>query len=334
MSQLRYDVTTHDWVIFAPERLQRPHDPAFASEPTGESGRCPFCPGNEDLSCEEIERVPSPGDASDWAVRVIENKFPALRPDATRDLIQVGRHFQHMEGFGAHEVIVESPDHGRLLAQQSLEQVQLLLQTLQRRNQILLQNEGLRAVIVFKNHGKGAGTSLRHPHWQIIATPVVPRLLRLKHSIATDYFDRSFKCLHRVLLAEEMAAQIRVLAETAAFVAVLPYASHEPYQIRIFPQAQQASFVQASSEQLRDLAALLKTVLGKLQAGLHDPDFNLTVVSAPRGDENEEYFRWHIDILPRLSTPAGFEMGSGMAINPVLPEAAAEFLRGVSELPG
>jgi UDPglucose--hexose-1-phosphate uridylyltransferase len=329
MSQLRYDITTNDWVIFAPERARRPRDVAgIGRAPEAkEPERCPFCPGNEDISHEEILRVPDPDRPSAWSLRVVENKYPSLHDGGAPVLTEEGRHFQKMAGYGAHEVIVESPDHTLFLGHQPLRQVERLLATLQERYRELMLDEKLRAAIVFKNHGPGAGTSLRHPHWQIIATPVMPRLLRLQHSIAVDYFDRNFKCLHCVLMAEEQAAGTRVLAQTAHFVAVLPYASHLPYQIRVLPRAHQASFAQASQDQLHDLARLLRNVLHRLHAALGDPDFNLTVVSAPRGQEEEGYFLWHIDILPRLSTPAGFEMGSGMAVNSVLPEEAAEILR-------
>lgn len=272
-------------------------------------------------------RIPDPADAGAWSVRVVANKFPALSPEAKLIFTERGRHFQEMEGYGAHEVAVESPDHFRPLALQPFTQIERVLEALQARYRTLMLVPGLRAIIVFKNHGPAAGTSLRHPHWQIIAPPAVPRLLREKHAIATSYFDHAFKRLHTVLLEEELAAGVRVLAVNDAFAAVLPYASHVPYQVRIQPRTYRGGFSRAARGDLQSLAAILREVLGRLYAALGDPAFNLNLVSPPITDEDEEYFQWHIDVLPRLMVTAGFEMGSGVAINPVPPEAAAEALR-------
>lgn len=330
MSHLRYDVTTHDWVIFAPERIGRPHDvylkPAQAPEASESSG-CPFCPGNEGQTFDELYRVRESAEPDAWKIRVVKNKFPALSVEAKGGMIEHGRHFQEFDGYGAHEVIIESPEHFRPMALQPVPHVECLLGVLQARYRKLMENRRLRSIILFKNHGVAAGTSLRHPHWQILATPLVPHLLRQKHNIATDYFDRNSKCLHSVLLEEELSAGSRILAQNADFAAVLPFASHLPYQVRILPKTLQASFSQATAGQLTRLAQLLKDVLARLHRFLGDPAFNMTFVSPPMGDEDEDYFLWHIDILPRLFPSAGFEMGSGMSINPILPETAAEDLR-------
>ncbi|MGE5195015.1 MAG: galactose-1-phosphate uridylyltransferase, partial [Deltaproteobacteria bacterium] len=184
-------------------------------------------------------------------------------------------------------------------------------------------------VIIFKNQGEAAGTSLKHPHWQLIATPVVPRLLRLKYAVATDYFDMTGNCLYCDKLQHELEEKKRILAANDRFVALLPYASHLPFETWILPRAHQASFGLVSTEHFRPLAEILKTVLLKLHRGLENPDFNLTIDTVSRGDEDKSYFLWHIRILPRLTTPAGFELGSGMSINTVLPEEATEYLRNV-----
>ena len=235
-----------------------------------------------------------------------------------------------MGGCGAHEVVIESPDHSRFLGQQPLEQIELVLRVVHQRYQDLMRDRRFQAIIVFKNHGEGAGTSLRHPHWQIIATPVVPQLSRQKHMAATEYFDRTGECLYCVMVADELAAGERIVTTNDEFVAFVPYAAHIPFETWIVPRRQQASISLLESEQFRPLAEILKSVLLKSYAALDNPDFNLMIDVAPRGDEDKEYFQWHIRILPRLATPAGFELGSGMAINTVLPEDAASFLRNGS----
>ena len=335
MSLLRYDLTTNDWVIFAPERSHRPHEwKKVANEEAatiGQVGQCPFCPGNEGMTGPEVCAVRSGSgpNTPDWQVRVIPNKFPALRIEEECLRFQEGPVFRYMGGCGAHEVIIESPEHERLLAHQPVEHVEMLLRTLQMRFNDLMRDRRFQTIVIFKNHGEQAGTSLRHPHCQLIATPVVPRLLRLKHRIATEYFDQMGRCLYSVLLQEELSARRRVVAENADFAAIVPYASHVPFELRISPKQHQASFGWVNPDQLKSLAELLKTVLLKLYVGLDNPDFNLTINTAPRGDEDEDYFLWHLQILPRLTTAAGFEMGSGMSINPVLPEEAADFLRTI-----
>jgi UDPglucose--hexose-1-phosphate uridylyltransferase len=232
-----------------------------------------------------------------------------------------------MGGCGAHEVIIESPDHSAILAQQPVEQIEFVLRTLQVRFNDLMRDARFQTIILFKNHGEGAGTSLAHPHFQLIATPVVPQQLRIKHRIATDYFDRSGRCLYCVLLAEELAAGKRIIAENEHFAVFLPYASHVPFETWVLPKQHQASFGLVDGGLLRPLAEILKTALLKLHVALENPDFNLTINTVPRGDEDKEYFLWHLQVLPRLTTPAGFELGSGMSINTVLPEEAADFLR-------
>jgi UDPglucose--hexose-1-phosphate uridylyltransferase len=334
MSLLRYDVTTHDWVILAPERVRRPHDfqkrtAAVTEAPAANT--CPFCQGNEALTAPEIYAVRSgtPPNTPGWQVRVVPNKFPALRIEEDHRRLEDGRLFRWIGGCGAHEVIIKSPEHERFLGEQSVEHIERVLRALQARYEDLRRDLRFQTIVVFKNHGEGAGTSLRHPHWQIIALPVVPHLLRLKHQVATDYFDQTGHCLYCDLLAEELTAKQRVVAFNKQYAAIMPYASHVPFEIWILPRLRQSSFGQVAGDRLRLLATLLKTVLLKLYHGLDNPDFNLTINNVPRGDEEEEYFLWHIEIMPRLVTPAGFELGSGVAINPVLPEEAASFLRSV-----
>lgn len=329
MSHLRFDLTTNDWVVFARSRALRPHAgvvkaPRIAAEPTI---GCPFCPGNESLTPPEIRSVR--GDSYDpktWLVRVVPNKFPALRIEDEARRSDEGRSFRSMGGCGAHEVVVESPDHRSAFAQQPVEQVERVLLCLQERYQDLMRDDRFQAVIVFKNHGEAAGTSLAHPHWQVIATPVVPRMLRIKNMEAMEYYDREGVSLYTVLLNDELAAGRRILTANDDFVALTPFASHAAFETWIMPRRPQASFASVQPAAMKALAAILKRVLLKLHTALDNPDFNLTIDSAPRGEADEPYFVWHMRIVPRIATTAGFELGSGMAISTVLPEDACAFL--------
>ncbi|MBL9125468.1 MAG: galactose-1-phosphate uridylyltransferase [Planctomycetaceae bacterium] len=332
MSVLRFDETTCDWVIFAPQRALRPHDglgrelkeEAAPSEP---AKLCPFCPGNERFTPPEIAAV---GGSGNWRVRVFANRFPALTIEENPVRQTDAQAFQSMGGCGAHEVIVETPEHQKYLAQQSLEQIETLLRVLQGRSRDLSRDARFQSVVIFKNHGVAAGTSLPHPHWQLIATPVVPRRLRLKHITAMEYFDRTGECLYCAITRQELAAGSRIIAENPHYVAYVPFASRVPFEIRIVPRLHQASFQSVPGERLPTLAQILRQVLAQLYSGLENPAFNLTIDDAPRGDDDKEYFLWHMSIIPRLTTPAGFELGSGMSINTVLSEDAAVFLRRAS----
>jgi UDPglucose--hexose-1-phosphate uridylyltransferase len=334
MPHLRLDQTTSDWVVFAPLRKLRPgretDGTITRSDSTpAQTSHCPFCSGNEDLTPPEIYAVRdgTASGISDWRVRVVPNKFPALMIEEDLQRLDEGRLFRQMGGCGAHEVVIESPDHSTGLGQQSVGQIELVLKTVQQRYCDLMRDRRFQSIIVFKNHGVAAGTSLRHPHWQIIATPVVPRMLRLKHIESTEYFDRTGNCLYCVMVQEELEAETRLVSLNDDYVAFVPYAAHLPFETWIVPRVQQAAFNSVTGQQLRSLAEILKTVLLKHYVGLEDPDYNLTIDMAARGDEDKEYFMWHVRILPRLTTPAGFELGSGMSINTVLPEDAASFLR-------
>jgi UDPglucose--hexose-1-phosphate uridylyltransferase len=336
MASLRLDLTTNDWVIFSPERAKRVTDFKKACPPSTvlstEGQRCPFCPGNESLTGAEIYalRQGTAPNSPGWKVRVVPNRFPALRIEEEPRRTEDGPFFRYLGGCGAHEVIIESPDHNSVLCQLPVEQIETVLRTLQLRFNDLMRDERFQTIVIFKNHGEGAGTSLRHPHWQLIATPVVPRLLRLKLAVATDYFDMAGSCLYCQLLAEELAAKDRVVLENRHYAAIIPFASHVPFETWIFPKVHQASFGSVDAGQLRPLAELLRDVLWRLHVGLDNPDFNLTINTVPRGDEDKKYFLWHVQIVPRLTTPAGFELGSGMSVNAVLPEEAAAFLRQVT----
>ena len=333
MPHLRFDMATRDWVVFAPSRGLRPKDvQRQPAQPEKQPpARCPFCPGNEALTPGEIYAVRPPGNTAvdSWRVRVFPNKFPALRIEENPAHAIDDDGFEHMGGCGAHEVLVESREHDMFLAQQPLEQIALVLETIQLRYRDLMRDRRFETVIVFKNHGLGAGTSLAHPHWQLIATPVMPRLLRVQHYEAEAFFDRHGACLFCAMLEQELKAESRILATNDDYVAFLPYASHLSFETWLMPRRAEPSFTSVERKQLESLAAILKAVLLKLHAGLDNPDFNLTLDDVPRGAEDREYFRWHMRILPRLNTPAGFELGSGMSINTVLPEDAAAFLRDV-----
>jgi len=209
-------------------------------------------------------------------------------------------------------------------------EVQNVITAYKSRYEAVQKIKGVEAITIFKNHGPGAGTSLEHPHSQLIATPIVPPQIRNRIDNAIRYFDMVGACVFCHTMENELKEKERVVLETEKFVAFLPYAGASPFVIWICPRRHMSSFAFIDDEEAKDLAAVLKCVLRKLYYGLDNPDFNLTIRSIPVNENGVEYFHWYLSIIPRLSQPAGFELGAGMFINASIPEESAAFLRQVN----
>ncbi len=329
MSEIRQDPTTKEWVIIASNRVKRPRDfiknQQERSLPPYEPS-CPFCRGNEYLSSEEILRYPVE-EGSGWRVRVITNKYPALvLQGSTQQREEVG-FFTKMNGVGAHDVIVETPVHNRFIPLMEDQEVKELLTVYRERYDQLSRDPKVKLITIFKNHGEAAGTSLIHPHSQLVATPIVSAELRRQFEVAIAYHDDTGRCLYQDIIDHELRFGERVVMETEGFVVFHPFASRMPFETWIMPQKGQASFGNVPTKDLTNLAHVLRVTLLKLYLSLNDPDFNYAIYTAPVGDESKDYYLWHIRIVPRLTSIAGFEIGSGMYINTTFPEETADFIR-------
>ena len=329
MSILRQDPTTKDWVIIATDRGKRPDDfqrTIVASALPTHDPTCPFCPGQESLTPSAIIRYPQ--DSSlDWGVRVVPNKYAAVSLNVEPYRQESGLFFREMGGVGHHEVIIESPQHDHRLSLMTDHEVELVLQACHERYCALRQDPQVKSIVLFKNHGERAGTSLIHPHSQIVGTPVAPLLVRKKYEVAISHFDDTGRCLYRDLVDKERAAEVRVLFESTRFVVFHPFASRVPFETWIAPKCEESTFGHVEAGHLAELANVLKRTLKGLDDALGNPDFNYILHSAPPEDDTKHYFLWHIQILPRVSTIAGFELGSGIFINTILPEDAAAHMK-------
>jgi UDPglucose--hexose-1-phosphate uridylyltransferase len=331
MPELRQNRFTKEWVIIATERAKRPKDMVVLRAPRNLPSfdpKCPFCPGNEKSTPPEVLRVTSASNGH-WLVRVVPNKFAALQPDLTPRRV-VERSHRTVNGFGFHEVIIETPDHSQATGLMPDLQVASVLRVLKARCTDLSLDSRVANVTIFKNHGTDAGTSLEHPHCQLIATPVIPSQVRNRLYEALRHYDEFGECIFCSAVQEELLDKSRLIMATDHFVALEPFASYTPFCTHIYPRRHMANFADISGEEISDLAHVLRLVLAKLYYGLHDPDFNFTIRSAPAECSGVKYYHWYVSIIPRLTRVAGFELGSGMYINTVLPEAAAEFLREVN----
>ena len=331
MSEFRQNMLTNEWVIIATERAKRPQDfrlKEAEKPPLPEfSPQCPFCPGNESQTPPATHTIEKNGK---WVVRAVPNKFAALQKDIFFQPKRAGR-FLRATGYGIAEVIIETPSHNLTLATMDDASVENVVKAYKLRYLGVAQEKQICFINIFRNHGVRAGTSLEHPHSQLIATPIIPPHVRNPIEQAVRYYDTHGQCIYCDMLAEEIRRQERVIAETDFFIAYAPYASRTPFEVRIMPKKHQPSFADIEAREISDFAGFLKNILARIYKGLSNPDYNFIIRSAPVGDENAKYFHWYMLIIPKLTTPAGFEMGTGIYINVTYPEQCAEFLRSINQ---
>ncbi len=263
-----------------------------------------------------------------WRVRVVRNKYPALQQNGEVVRTFDGIH-RSISAVGYHEILVESPLHNTCHALESKESVSMLMHAFRQRGRTISYDERMRHITYFKNHGERAGTSLVHPHAQLIALPMVPHSIRERAESARHHYDDTGRCVFCQMQADEIADGRRVILETKHFLAIIPYAAYSPFHTWIIPRRHESSFLRTTDDELADLGNILHQMLRKLYVGLRDPDFNYVIRSAPLQDDGRNYLHWYVTIVPRVTRSAGFELGSGMFINTTLPEESAAFLRSV-----
>ena len=333
MPQLRKDPVLGRWVIIATERGKRPTD--FATEPEErKSGFCPFDEGNEDKTPPEVMAYREPGtepDTPGWKVRVVPNKFPALSIEGDLDRAGEGM-YDKMNGVGAHEVVIETPEHDRRFADLPADHVALVIKALQQRMLDLQGDSRFRYIQVFRNNGSAAGASLQHPHSQLIALPILPKRLTEELAGSKKYYSYKERCVFCDIVAQEEWTKSRIVCENDGFITMAPFAARFPFETWILPREHHSSFEVMEDAMRMQLADVLKETLMRINSALSSPPYNFIVHSAPSGETDLKYYHWHIEIMPKLTKVAGFEWGSGFYINPVPPEEAAGYLREVEVL--
>lgn len=286
-----------------------------------------------------VRKEDTSADGPGWSVRVVPNKYPALGIEGDLDRRGLGI-FDTMNGVGAHEVIIESPDHDIPLSELSDQHVERILLTWQDRIRDLRKDERFRYILVFKNHGMSAGASLAHPHTQLIATPVTPLNVARELESCRVHFNAKERCLYCDIIAQELAIGDRIVHIDEKYVVMTPFASRFPFETLIAPLHHQHDFTSVAPEDMSSLARTLKATLQKLKISLNDPPYNFVLHNSPSTEsiyprrpgywETLKYdFHWHIEVIPSLTKVAGFEWGTGFYINPTTPEDAAEYLRNV-----
>ncbi len=340
MSELRFDPIQRQWVIVATERGQRPT--GYHVEVTEQSPEfCPLCPTNESKTPPEIfalrEGFAAPNSPG-WQLRVVPNKYPAVSAEGELARTGVGV-YDRMRGIGAHEIIIETPQHDRHLALQPVPHLTNVVKAYRDRMKALLQDERFLYAMVFRNQGERAGATLAHPHSQVIALPVLPKILETELRSSREHFRRTERCLFCDILRQEQDVDARLVMDGHDFAVFAPYASRSPYELFLMPKTHSADFTLLSDAHAGSLAATLSEMLNRLKICLDDPPFNFILHSGPNPSGHSmllsklpaasECYHWHMEIVPRVSESAGFEWGTGFHINPTPPEEAAENLKAV-----
>lgn len=312
---------------------------------------CPFCRGNEDQTPPEIL---SRGDESGWSIRIVENLYPVLSDEVVKPNVTQGLR-QTIDGYGRHEVIIDHHNHGIGLHEMETEHLVLLFGIYRERMQALYDSDDrLRYVLAFKNYGPAAGASIPHTHSQMIALPIVPENVQAEVQFSRTYFRTNHQCIYCAIIDDAMSFYttvydkekgesqrllekgLYVIEKTKHFIAIKPFASRYEWEVHIYPLVHEADYLEINPVELHDFANLVRRTMLRLDKVLGGVQYNYffhtlphtTDISGSKEDCRESY-HWHLEICPRTSIPSGFELGSGLCVNTVRPEAAAEELRDV-----
>lgn len=333
MPELRKDPIVSRWVIISTERAQRPSDLKREEEPPKPAGKkpCPFCAGQEQKTPQEVLAYRPKGGSPNtpgWTLRVVPNKFPALQIEGNINRRGEGV-YDMMNGIGAHEVIVETPDHDALLSDLSETQFQDVLWAYRDRTMDLKKDKRFRYILIFKNHGIRAGASLEHTHSQLIALPIIPKAVIEELNGSKEYYDYKERCLYCDIVYQELGDRKRIVLENDDFISICPFAPRFPFEMWILPKRHDAHYEDATKHEIQNLASVFQNTLKKLDKALGNPPYNFLLHSSPIVMPDLAYYHWHIEITPRVTRVAGFERGSGFYINPTSPEISAEYLRQI-----
>jgi len=315
-------------VIIATDRPKRPTD--FTRQPVAppSSRFCPFCYGNEKKSPPEVLAYRPGGQPNDsgWLLRVVPNKFPVLQVEG--DLNRQGEGlFDKMNGIGAHEVIIESPDHALAFTDMSEQQIEKVFWACRDRVLDLKRDRRLVYIALFKNFGDAAGASIEHSHSQLVALPIIPKHAKEELAGAKEYFDYRERCIFCDIIQQECQSGVRLVTETDRFAVIEPFAPRFPFETWILPKQHSSHFEDIDPPTVQNLAWVMRSTLRKIDKVLEHPAYNFVIHTSPIQEGPVLHYHWHIEIMPKLTRLAGFESGTGFYINPTPPEESAKFLR-------
>jgi UDPglucose--hexose-1-phosphate uridylyltransferase len=338
MTELRKDPIIDNWVIVSTERGRRPLDYKIKTEKKKKDS-CVFCEGNEGKTPPEVFAFRKKGSTENmpgWKVRVVSNKYPALKMEEKGKIVEEAGMFKKMNGLGVHEVIIETPHHHKDFDNLSIENIVLILKTYRQRYLDLFKDKRIKYILIFKNYGIGGGASLEHPHSQLIGTPIIPPRVKEELNGGKEYFDHNGRCVFCDYIKQEIESKDRLIKETGKYVVISPFAARLPFETWILPKYHNAYYEKTSDNDILNLAKIIKETLFKIKKKLNNPPYNFIIHTAPsKGFSTREWpdldkkYHWHIEIIPRLIKIAGFEWGTGLYINTTSPEEAARILYSI-----
>lgn len=316
MSELRKEPIAQRWVVITqPEETSAQHG-------------CPFCPGHEGDTPPELYAVRGHGtepNTPGWQVRIVPNKYPFLHPEG--ELMKRGVGISDaMNGIGAHEIVVETPEHAQRWATMPAAQLANVFSAYRQRLLALRRDARLKYIVVVKNHGTFAGR-LSHPHSHVVGFPVVPKRIEEELGGTFEYYQFHERCIYCDMMREETGWHERLILETVGFLALAPFASRYPFEVWVIPKDHVPDFAQIEELALFDLAQLMRRLFHAIEKALDDPFYSVALHSTPLQERFQRQYHWHVEIRPRVGHPTGFEWATGVFINPIPPEEAAARLR-------
>lgn len=329
MPEFRRDPIIGRWVIIDPSRKFNKLTAQDLDAYPKDISKCPFCSGNEAMTRPEILAYSNNphrnANAKDWTLRVIPNNKPVLEIEGSLRRRAEGM-YDKMDGVGAHEIIIETPEHYLKPYNASAEYYESVYRAAIDRIRDLRNDSRLEYIMVFKNYGIAANALFEHPHAQLIAMPIVPKRVREEIIGGKNYFAYKERCVFCDTLSQDIEGA-RLVAENELFAAICPYASRYPFETWIIPKNHSSDFDSISSAEVIGLAGIAEIVFSKLSKVLDDPAYSVLIHTGPLKEKNLQHYHWHMEIIPKLTKTAGFEWGTGLYINPVAPEDAAQHLK-------
>jgi len=324
MPEMRKNPFTGNYVIIAPERANRPN----IHEETSLQKACPFCPGNENLTPLETLAFYDKN-TKNWNLRVVKNKFPSVDKSKSFEEISRNKLEIHSYASGEAEVIVETPFHDKKMHMYSQEEAERVVEAYKQRYISISRDKNIKYICIFKNSGKKAGASISHSHSQIIAIPVVPSVVNHEMAYAHKYFEEKNSCIYCDMVKNEQLNKTRIISENETFISFVPYYASFPYEIMILPKKHDCRFETISPQEISGFAKTLVEVLKKLDKTIEELAYNFFIHTSPLGACPENYYHWHVELVPKTYTGAGFEMGTGIFVNVYSPEENASFLNNI-----
>jgi len=328
MAELRREPVTRMWVVVTNDHPKGPSDylpfkpPYQPQEET--KGGCPFCPGNEGTTPKETFSLSREGGG--WSVRVIPNKFPFFHIEGEFDRRPEGM-YDVMDAIGAHEIVVEAPEHKQSYAFMETPQIEKILFAYRERLMDLEKDRRFQQFLILKNY---PGVFNHHPHSHILAMPVIPRRIDEEVWGTLDYYQRKERCIFCDIIKEEILMKKRVVLETVHFLVFSPFASRYPFETWIVPKKHSPDFHHIDEEEMEDLSVAIQSLSIRFYKLLSDPPYSFTFHTSPvQGRFHRSEYHWHIETRLRIGLREGFEWGTGFFVNPTPPEDAAAYLRKV-----